>query len=327
MPASAVPSGASDLSRTRCGMATLPIATCQFSTSSDIATNLAAVVAQMRQAAAGGARVVHFCEGALSGYAGADFASFEGFQWNALEDATQVVTNLATELGLWVVLGSAHPLTPPHRPHNSTFIIDDAGQLVDRYDKRFCSGDLNATEGDLAHYSPGDHFSVWVIDGIRCGALICYDYRFPELLRSYRADEVEVLFHSFHAGALTSERIQAIGEAIGHDYEELNPAPTFTYPGITMPAAMTTAAACNHLWISCSNSSAPESAWPAFFVRADGVTTGRLERNVPGVLFSTVDTEQALYDSTAPWRRRALAGVLHSGTVVADPRSSERQRF
>jgi predicted amidohydrolase len=38
-----------------------------------------------------------------------------------------------------VVLGSAHPLTPPHRPHNSLYVISDKGQLVDRYDKRFCS--------------------------------------------------------------------------------------------------------------------------------------------------------------------------------------------
>jgi hypothetical protein len=62
---------------------------------------------------------------------------------------------------------------------------------------------------------------------------------------------------------------------------------------------MAAAAACNHVWISCPNSSAPQSAWPAFFVRADGITTGRLRRSVPGVLISAVDTRQDLYDSTA----------------------------
>jgi hypothetical protein len=76
--------------------------------------------------------------------------------------------------------------------------------------------------------------------------------------------------------------------------------------------------------LSCPNSSAPQSCWPAFFVRADGITIGRLRRNVSGVLVSTVDTGQDLYDSTAAWRERAMAGDLHSGTLASDPRSADR---
>jgi hypothetical protein len=53
-------------------------------------------------------------------------------------------------------------------------------------------------------------------------------------------------------------------------------------------------------------------------VRSDGITTGRLERNLPGVLISVVDTEQDLYDSTGPWRRRAIAGTWHSGELAED---------
>lgn len=87
---------------------------------------------------------------------------------------------------------------------------------------------------------------------------------------------------------------------------------------------MTAAAAASHLWISCPNSSAPESLWPSFFVRADGVTVGRLRRNRAGVLISTADTDEELYDSTAAWRERAMKGVLHSGTLVTDPRSTDR---
>jgi hypothetical protein len=34
--------------------------------------------------------------------------------------------------------------------------------------------------------------------------------------------------------------------------------------------------------------------------------------------------EQDLYDSTAVWRDRAMAGVLHSGTLVSDPRSADQ---
>jgi predicted amidohydrolase len=279
----------------------------------------------MRTAAKRGADVVHFPEGALSGYAGTDFASFDGFDWDGLGRATGSVLDLAAELGVWVVLGSAHRLSGGHKPHNSVYVVASTGEIVDRYDKRFCSGDADEDSGDLSHYTPGDHLCVWEMNAIRCGALICYDYRYPELYRDYKRQGVELMFHSFHAANASSGRISAIGVAIGPELRRLNPAATFTYPGITMPATMTAAAASSHVWISASNASARESAWPAFCVRADGVTIGRLRRNVPGVLISTVDTDLEVYDSTAAWRDRAMVGVLHSGTVVDDPRSTDRR--
>lgn len=305
-------------------MARLTVATCQFSVGADIAANAAQIEQLMARASRRGARAAHFPEGALSGYAGTDFATFDGFDWAMLRQATDDIARLAGELGIWVVLGSAHRLTGAHKPHNSVYVISDSGQLVDRYDKRFCSGDPAGQTGDLAHYSPGDHASVWAIDDIMCGALICYDYRFPELYRDYCARGVQLMFHSFHAAAASPERIAAMGAAVGSGYRPLNPSATYTYPGITMPASMTAAAAANHIWISCSNSSAPESCWPAFFVRADGVTTGRLRRNVGGVLTSVVDTSEDIYDSTLAWRRRAITGTLHSGRLVSDPRSRDR---
>ena len=266
----------------------------------------------LREAARRDARVAHFPEGALSGYAGADFVTFAGYDRDALEIATSGVREHARELGIWVVVGSAHWFSDVSAPHNSLYVISDGGEVTERYDKRFLGG----TDPD--HYSPGSHFSTWSIDGIRCGALICYDYRFPELYRHYVTLGVQLMFHSFHAGNASPDRVAAITAAIGPEYAPLNPAATLTYPGVAMPAVMTASAACNNMWISCPNSSAPESLWPAFFVRSDGITTGQLERNNPGILVSAVDTEQDLYDSTGLWRRRAIAGILHSGELAED---------
>jgi deaminated glutathione amidase len=307
-------------------MAVLTVATCQFPVSADIGANLHRVKRQMVTASRRGARVAHFPEGALSGYAGTDFETFAGFDWDRLAEAAAAVADHAGRLGIWAVAGSAHRLSGARKPHNSLYVISDSGRFVERYDKRFSSGDPAGRSGDLAHYRPGGHASIWSIDGVRCGALICYDYRYPELCREYAKRGVQLVFHSFHAAHAAPEQIAAIGAAIGTQYQRLNPTATHTYPGITMPAAMTTAAACNHVWISCPSSSALQSAWPAFFVRADGITTGRLRRNVPGVLISAVDTRQDLYDSTAAWRQRAMTGTLHSGTLVSDPRSDDRSR-
>ena len=47
----------------------LKVATCQFPVSADVEQNAGWVIAQMEEAARLGARVAHFPEGALSGYA------------------------------------------------------------------------------------------------------------------------------------------------------------------------------------------------------------------------------------------------------------------
>ncbi len=305
-------------------MGVVRVATCQFPVGAEISANLRFIKRQIRIAGERGAHVAHFPEAALSGYAGTDFDTFDGFDWEELRKATSQVLECARRSRVWVILGSAHRLTAGRKPHNSLYIINDSGRLVDRYDKMFCSGGPDGQSGDLAHYSPGEHFTVWIINGVRCGALICYDYRFPELYREYKKQGVALVFHSFHAAHASAERIDASAAAIGVEFIPLSNAATYTYPGITMPAAMTAEAAFNHVWISCPNSSAPQSCWPAFVVRADAITVGRLRRNRPGVLLTTVDTSEDRYDSASAWRDRAMAGIFHSGTLVSDPRSANR---
>jgi deaminated glutathione amidase len=303
----------------------LTVATCQFPISADIRSNLRYVARQIRTAKDRSADVAHFPEACLSGYAGIDFASLDGFDWSLLEECTREVLELARELRVWIILGSSHRLTAPHKPHNSLYIIDDRGEIVDRYDKMFCAGDPSEETEDLAHYSPGNHFSIFTIKGVRCGALICHDYRYPELYREYKRKGVQLVFHSYHAGNILPERFQAMRKQVGDDLQRLNPGATI--PGITMPATMITEAANNHVWISAPNSSARESCWPSFFVRPDGIVAGRLGRHSAGVLLSEVDTDAEIYDSTVAWRERAMDGILHSGTLVHDKRAEERRRL
>ena len=300
----------------------LTVATCQFPLSADIAANCRQIIKQMRDACERGADVAHFPEGALSGYAGADFDSFQDFAWKQLKKSTETVMRQAGELGLWVVLGSAHRLTGKHKPHNSLYIINDRGEIVDRYDKMFCAGNREETAGDLAHFSPGSKFCTFEINGVRCGTLICHEYRYPELFREYRRRQVQVLFHSFHAGNVGAKQLNFMRNQVGAENHVFNPGTTL--PEITMPAGMHSAAADNYLWISCSNTSARESCWASFIVRPDGVCVGRLRRNVAGVLCTSVDPTTEYYDSTALWRDRAMRGVFHTGRIAKDKRSDDR---
>jgi len=300
----------------------LTVATCQFPTNADIKSNFQNVSQLMKSAKEQGADVAHFPEACLSGYAGSDIESYKRFNWKLLQECTDKLIDLAGQLELWTVLGSTHKLSVPHKPHNSLYIINNKGQIIDRYDKRFCAGDTTEKTGDLAHYTPGNHFSVFDIKGIRCGVLICHDYRYPELNREYKRRGVQLMFHSFHAAHINPEKLRSMAATVGaenHDFSRGT-----NYPSITMPSSMIAAAASSHMWISCPNSSAKESCWGSFFVRADGVITGQIERHSTDILISSVDTEEDLYDSTCAWRKRVLSGTLHSGSLVQDERSNNR---
>jgi len=141
----------------------LTIGTCQFPVSKDIKSNTRYVLRQMKQGRKNGAEVVSFSEAALSGYAGCEFPTFEGYDWPLLERCTQQVMDLAKELKLWVVLGSSHRLTDKLKAHNSHYIINDRGRIIDRYDKMFCAGNRSEKNGRLREL-PGGRSLLHLLD-------------------------------------------------------------------------------------------------------------------------------------------------------------------
>ncbi|MBP1649280.1 MAG: carbon-nitrogen hydrolase [Bacteroidetes bacterium] len=297
----------------------ISVATCYFPVDADISRNQRYVETQMREARSLGADVAHFPEASLSGYAGVDFKSYYHFDWSRLQAATRHVLNLARQTRLWVILGSTHRLTGRHKPHDSAYVINPQGQIIDRYDKMFCS------KADLVYYSPGRHFATFDLKGVRCGVLLCYEYAFPELYREYKRRGAQLVFHSFHAGHASPKRVAIMATEVGARYHALNRGSS--YPEVRMPASVQAAATANYVWVSCSNTSARHSCFPSFFVRADGIITGRLRRHVAGVLISTVDTNKRFYDGTRDWRDRAMRGIFHSGKLVRDRRSNARTQL
>lgn len=273
----------------------LRIASCQFPISGDISENYYWIRNQIIEAKLKKADIVHFPECALSGYMGSDMKSLDNFDWNELFVATDSVMKLAKELRIWVILGSMHKLSENNKPHNSLYVINSEGNIVDRYDKRFC------TESDLKHYSPGDHFVTFSINGVKCGLLICYDIRFPELYRQYRKLDVDMIFQSFYNAKAK---------------------PGSIHPVIMHVTAQAMAAS-NYFYMSLTNSSARES-WPCYFITPDGLVQNKLAVNVPGVLISDIDLSRDYYDASRPFRSDAIDGKLNSGKVVDDPKSVNR---
>lgn len=276
----------------------LRLASCQFPVSDDIAANGEWVRKQMRDAHGKKADLAHFCECALSGYPGTDFKSMEGYDWQQLRVQTEKVMALAKELKLWVVVGSLHQLTGDHKPHNSLYVISPEGKIVDRYDKRFCTG------GDLNHCSPGDHFVTFDVNGVKVGLLICYDIRFPELYREYHTLGVKLMLHSFYNARQQEGSI---------------------HPMI-MPVTSQARAATNYMFVSITNSSAARS-WPCYLITPDGRIATKLPVDEPGIALNEIDTNKDYYDASQPYRLDAIKGKLNSGTTVDDSRSKKRTGY
>lgn len=288
----------------------LTVATCQFPIAGDIRANLGCIARQMRAAKRGGAHLVHFPECALSGYAGIEFASFRGYDWALLEECTRSVCALARKLRVHVVLGSSHRLTGRNKPRNCLYVIDARGRIVDRYDKMFCTGNARNTSGDLKHYTSGDHFVCFTVRGVRCGLLICHDFRYPELCREYKKRGVQLMLHSYHNGNISRTRARQLGKNVW---------------GSLVPATMQAYAAVNYFWISANNTSRPISQWPSFYVLPDGTIGKTMKEHATGMLVFTVNPAQKFFDASEDWRERALRGVFHSGRSVKDARSRNRR--
>jgi predicted amidohydrolase len=275
----------------------LRVATCQFAVSSSIRHNSRWICQFLRRAKAANADIVHFPECALSGYVGRDFKSFAGFDWELLRAEMIKIMRLAAELKIWVVLGSSHRLTRPNKPHNSLYLINPRGRIVDRYDKRFC------TEADLEHYASGNRFVISTINRVRCSLLICYDLRFPEIYRELKKANVQCIFQSFY-------NARQEGRTIHTDI---------------MRQTMQCHAATNYFWISMTNSSAYYSAYPSCFIQPDGKIAAQLCFHQPGLMVNTVDAGEQFYDASEPFRELAMKGVLSNGPGdIDDARSRKR---
>ena len=274
----------------------LKIATCQFAVSDSVKRNAKRICDFMRKAKTARADIVHFSECALSGYVGTDFPNFTGYDWDLLKEETENIMALAGELHMWVVLGSTHRLTEPNKPHNSLYLINPKGKIVDRYDKRFC------TPGDLRRLTPGNRFVNFTIKGVKCSLLICFDLRFPELYRPLYKEGVKCIFQSFYNARQKGPSV--------HTH--------------IMRQTMQCRAATNYFWISCANSSGYYSPYPSCFIRPDGKIVQQLRMNRPDIMVNSVDLSRKFYDPMADFRDMVIAGALDNGKKpIPDRRSKD----
>jgi predicted amidohydrolase len=165
---------------------TLRIATVQSRIERDIATNGAHIRDLLDNAAAQGATLALFPEGALSGYSKAQVRDWAAFDWATLERELASIADHALQLGLTAVIGSADAVAG-RRPHNSLFVLP-AGS---RYDKRH----LSHSE-ITGWYTPGFAPVTFEQSGFALGMTVCIEMQFPELFAGYERLGVDCVLHA-----------------------------------------------------------------------------------------------------------------------------------
>lgn len=271
------------------------IAVAQPTVARDALENGRTVRRMMRDAAAEGARLVHFPEGMLSGYAKEQVQDWADVDWAAVRRELEAVAALAAELSIWVVLGSAHPLTPPHRPHNSMYVITDEGRLVSRYDKRICSH-TEITQ----FFTPGFEPVIFDVDGFRFGCAICIEVNFPELFTEYEHLGVDCVL-------LSAYPVDSIFETKARAYAAINN----YWVSLSIPAQ------CTDLFrsglIGPNGHALVQAGGEA------GLVVGHLDRDAPAL--------DVALNHARPWRTVARAREIYEQRRVTDARSRIRTEF
>lgn len=103
--------------------------------------------------------------------------------------ALEVVGGLAKKHAVNIVAGSVTRAEGEKR-YNTCCVFDRQGALIASYDKTH----LFSHAGEDKRYEKGDHLCTFTLDGVRCGVIICYDLRFPELTRTMCLEGMDVLF-------------------------------------------------------------------------------------------------------------------------------------
>ena len=121
----------------------------------------------------------------------------------------QVFGALAERYQVNIVAGSVSNVRGS-KVYNTAMVFDRTGACIASYDKTH----LFTPMGEDNYYTPGDRLCTFTLDGVKCGLIICYDVRFPELTRSLTVPGLDILFvvsqwpkvRTFHLRSLTTAR-------------------------------------------------------------------------------------------------------------------------
>ena len=113
----------------------------------------------------------------------ADLADKEG------KETSRLLSETASRYAVNIVGGST-AVQEGHDIYNRSMVFDRKGDLVSTYDKMHGF----SLSGEPGYFRMGNHLSHFTLDGMECSLAICYDIRFPELIRREALAGVDLFF-------------------------------------------------------------------------------------------------------------------------------------
>jgi len=176
----------------------------QMSCSANKEENVQKAIARIREAAAGGAKIICLQELFTSLY----FCDVEDYDNFLLAEpvpgpTTTTLQDVAKELGV-VIIASLFEKRAQGIYHNTTAVIDADGSYLDKYRKMHIPDDPAYFE--KFYFTPGDlGYKVFKTKFATIGVLICWDQWYPEAARITSLMGAEILFYPTAIGWATSQ--------------------------------------------------------------------------------------------------------------------------
>ncbi len=167
----------------------------QLNSGPDMQVNLDRAVALIREAAGQGAQFIATPENTCRMRA-QQAEKLKTAKTEELHPGIPVFSDLAQELGVWLLAGSMSVKLDGDHIANRSFLFSDTGEVVARYDKiHLFDVDLptgeSHRESDLVR--PGQQAVIADLPWAKLGMSICYDLRFSHLYRDMAQAGAEIL--------------------------------------------------------------------------------------------------------------------------------------
>jgi len=172
--------------------AEIKVAAVQFRSSGSLDDNRQRIVAAIEKLAAEKVDVAVFPECALTSYNEKAINEHPAAAIAAAEDAIRAACG---RVKISAVVGSVHKVNG--KTYNTAIVINEHGELVERYGKVMLAGETWATSGN--------HIAYFELKGIPSTVIICHDERYPELARLPAIQGARLLYYISHESGMDHE--------------------------------------------------------------------------------------------------------------------------
>jgi omega-amidase len=165
----------------------MKIAVCQMNViQGDKEKNRKTAETYIDEAAQNGAKVIVLPEMWTSGY---DFDRLPEHTETIDGPTSQFLSRKASEHQVYIV-GGSFPIQFESGVKNTSITFDPRGNAINVYSKIHLIGLMEEDK----YLTSGVEYNIYEIEQFSAATIICYDLRFPELIRSYALDGASVLF-------------------------------------------------------------------------------------------------------------------------------------